>query len=153
MYTRKQIIHIDKEIEYFLRFVKEVDFTPFRTEWRVFDEELGIAGTIDLICSRKDGTFDFYDWKRSRSIIDAEGNVCDSRFYGINGLEHIPDSSYWHYALQQNLYRYIVENCYGLTISNMHLVILHPEYSSYKVIKLPRLDKEIKLIVNNLKKT
>lgn len=148
-----KIIHIDKEIEYFLRFVKEVDFTPFRTEWRVFDEELGIAGTIDLICSRKDSTFDFYDWKRSRSIIDAEGNVCDSRFYGINGLEHIPDSSYWHYALQQNLYRYIVEKCYGLTISNMHLVILHPEYSSYKVIKLPRLDKEIKLIVNNLKKT
>ncbi|MBR5117970.1 MAG: hypothetical protein IK100_04920 [Muribaculaceae bacterium] len=147
-------IYIDKEIEYFLDFVKEVDFTPFRTEWRVFDEELGIAGTIDLICSRKDGTFELYDWKRSRALIDDYGCVCKSNKFdegGINGLEHIPDCSYWHYALQQNLYKKIVEKCYGLKISAMHLVVLHPGYSSYKVIDIPKMPDEIDTIINDLK--
>ena len=149
-----KIIAIDKEIEYFLKFVKDVDFTPFRTEWRVFDEELGMAGTIDLICSRKDGTFEFYDWKRSKSLIDEYGNVCKSNkfdIHGINGLEHIPDCSYAHYALQQNLYKHIVEKCYGLKISAMHLVVLHPEYTSYKVIEIPSLNREIQLITHDLK--
>lgn len=146
-------IYIDKEIEHFQRFVKEVDFTPFRTEWRVFDEELGIAGTIDLICSRNDGTFEFYDWKRSKSLNDVDGNVCNNNKYGIggiNGLEHIPDCSYAHYALQQNLYKYIVEKCYDLKISAMHLVVLHPDYPCYKVIEVPSLNKEIQLIIHDL---
>ena len=69
----------------------------------------------------------------------------------MGGMEHIPDTSYWHYALQQNLYRHIVEKCYGLTVSNMNLVILHPSYSSYKVVRVPRLDDEIQLIVNDLR--
>lgn len=150
-----KIIGINKEIEYFHKFVDEVDFTPFRTEWRVFDEQLGIAGTIDLICSRKDGTFEFYDWKRSKSLIDECGNVCKTNKFdvrGINGMNHIHDCSYWHYALQQNLYKHIVEKCYGLKISAMHLVVLHPEYSNYRVINIPQMDKEIQLIVDNLNK-
>ena len=150
-----KIIGINQEIEYFKRFVKEVDFRPFRTEWRVFDEELGIAGTIDLICSRNDGTHEFYDWKRSKSLIDEFGNVCKSNKFdtrAINGLEHIQDCSYWHYALQQNLYKHIVEKCYGLTISAMHLVVLHPDYSSYRVINVPFMNSEIQTIIKDLKK-
>jgi hypothetical protein len=149
-----KIIAIDKEIEYFHKFVEDVDFTPFRTEWRVFDEELGMAGTIDLICSRKDGTFEFYDWKRSRSLIDEFGQVCKANKFddrGINGLEHIQDCAYWHYAFQQNLYKHIVEKCYGLTISAMHLVVLHPHYSSYRVIDIPQMPNEIKTIISDLK--
>lgn len=148
-----KIIHIDKEIELFLKFVKEVDFTPFRTEWRVMDEELGMAGTIDLTCRLEDGTFEFYDWKRSRSLIDERGNVCKNNRFdacGINGLEHVPDCSYWHYALQQNLYKHIVEKCYGLTISAMHLVVLHNAYDNYYIINIPSLPNEIKHIVNDL---
>ena len=148
-----KIIHIDKEIEYFLKFAEDVDFTPFRTEWRVFDEELGIAGTIDLICSCSDGSFEFYDWKRSKSLIDEYGNVCRTNKFntcGINGLEHIQDCSYWHYALQQNLYKRIVEKCYGLKISAMHLLVLHPDYNRYHIIEIPNMPHEIDYIVNNL---
>ncbi len=147
-----KIISIDKEIEHFLKFVEEIDFTPFRTEWRVYDEDLGIAGTIDLICSREDGTFEFYDWKRSKSIIDEFDNLYDSRYYGINGMGHIQDCSYWHYALQQNLYKHIVEKCYRLKISSMNLVVIHPDYKSYRIVKVPKLDNEIQLIVKDLKK-
>lgn len=150
----EKIIAIDKEIEHFHKFVKEVEFTPFRTEWRVFDEELGMAGTIDLTCSRTDGTFEFYDWKRSRSLIDEYGHVCKASKFddrGINGLEHIQDCAYWHYALQQNLYKHIVEKCYGLTVSAMHLVVLHPGYRSYRVIDIPEMRNEINTIISDLK--
>ncbi len=151
--SEDKILSIDKEIEHFLKFVEEVEFTPFRTEWRVFDEKLGIAGTIDLICSRKDGTFEFYDWKRSKSLLDERGDVCRKNKYdtrGINGLEDIQDCSYCHYALQQNLYKRIVEKCYGLKISAMHLVVIHPKYPSYKVIDIDDLTPEIDIIVNDL---
>lgn len=148
----EKIIAIDKEIEFFHKFVEEVDFTPFRTEWRVFDEEMGMAGTIDLMCSRKDGTYEIYDWKRSRSLIDEQGNECkrnkiDCR--GINGLEHLQDCAYWHYALQQNLYKHIVEKCYGLSISAMRLVVLHPGYSGYKVIEIPNMPGEISVVLKS----
>lgn len=149
-----ETIYLGEEIEQFKRFVNEVKFTPFRTEWRVFDEELGIAGTIDLICSKEDGTFELYDWKRSKSLIDDGGHACvDNRFHtrGINGLEHVPDTSYWHYALQQNLYKYIVEKNYGITISAMHLVVLHPHYNCYHVLEVPPCPREISIIVNKWK--
>lgn len=149
-----KIIDIGTEIEYFKQFVRDVRFTPFRTEWRVFDEELGMAGTIDLIARCDDGTYEFYDWKRSKSLIDETGHVCKSNKFetcGINGLEHIYDCSFWHYALQQNLYKYIVEKCYGLKISAMHLVVLHPHYPTYKIINVPALPDEIDVIVKTLK--
>lgn len=144
-------VYIGKEIELFKRFVKEIDLTPFRTEWRVFDEKLGIAGTIDLVCSKDNGTFELYDWKRSKSLIDELGNVCnDNRFHtrGIDGLEHVPDTSYWHYALQQNLYKYILEKNYGINISAMHLVVLHNHYNRYHLIDIPYCRHEIDIIID-----
>ena len=43
---------------YFLRFLKEVfeprNWVPYRTEWRLFDRDLRIAGTIDLVCGVRD---------------------------------------------------------------------------------------------------
>lgn len=148
-----EIINIEKEIELFKKFVKEVKFTPFRTEWRVFDEKLGIAGTIDLVARCDDGTFELFDWKRSKTLIDNWGYECKTnkfRTCGINGLEHVPDCSYWHYALQQNLYKYILETCYGLKISAMHLVVLHCNYNKYHVINMPTMPFEVEIIVNNL---
>ena len=142
-----QNISIAKEIGYFKNFLSDrPSLKPFRTEWRICDMQYGIAGSIDFICRNED-KFDIYDWKRSKKSSPNE------RIYkhGRNGLSHVPDISYWHYALQQNLYRYIVENNYGLKINKMHIVILHPEFSNYKVYEIPRMDKEINVILNYLK--
>ena len=37
-----------------------------------YDVETKIAGTIDLVCSRNDGTYEIYDWKRSNKIDPTE---------------------------------------------------------------------------------
>lgn len=142
-----EIVDISTEWGLFKEFDSDTEYHPFRTEWRVFDIDAGIAGTIDLLCSRGDGTYEIYDWKRSKRIDPDEENCYAS---GINGLEHMTDTSYSHYCLQQNLYRYILEKNYGLKISRMHLVVLHPELEKYKIVVVPRLDDEIRIIISKL---
>ena len=140
-----KIVFIKDEIDYFKNFLKENPITPFRTEWHIYDLELGIAGTVDLLC-RNGNEFDIFDWKRSRKASPKETIWRN----GINGLDHIPDISFYHYAIQQNLYRYILEKNYGITIKNMSIVILHPIYSNYIKYEIPRMDTEINIIIRHL---
>lgn len=142
----KKTISIEKEFGYFLDFMRNSKVRPFRSEWRIFDEKNKIAGTIDLIC-RNGSQFDIYDWKRS---IKASPNETVWQ-HGINGLEHIPDISFYKYALQQNLYKYILESNYGTKINKMYLIVLHHEYERYVKYEVPRMDKEITIILDSLK--
>ena len=141
----KKTISIEKEFGYFLDFMRDSEVRPFRSEWRIFDEKNKIAGTIDLIC-RNGSQFDIYDWKRSTKASPNE-TVWQ---HGINGLEHIPDISFYKYALQQNLYKYILESNYGIKINKMYLIVLHHEYERYVKYEVPRMDKEITIILNSL---
>lgn len=138
-------VSIDEEISYFKNFLKENPITPFRTEWHIFDMELKIAGTIDLLC-RNGSHFDIYDWKRSRK---ASPNETVWR-NGINGLEHVPDISFYHYALQQNLYKYILEKNYGITVENMYIVVLHPMFGNYQKFIIPNMSREISIIKSHI---
>ena len=139
-------VDISREWGYFLAFDKATTYTPFRTEWRVYDADARMAGTIDLLCSRADGTYEIYDWKRSTKVDPVEQNVWAS---GLYGLEHLTDTSYTHYCLQQNLYRYMLEKNYGIKVSRMNLVILHPDLPTYRVVGIPRMDKEVRTVLNH----
>ena len=141
----KKTVSIEKEFDYFLDFMRDSGVKPFRSEWRIFDEKNKIAGTIDMIC-RNGSQFDIYDWKRSTKASPSAA-VWQ---HGTNGLEHIPDISFYKYALQQNLYKYILESNYGVKINKMHLVVLHSEYGRYVKYEVPRMDKEVSIILNSL---
>lgn len=141
----KKTVSIKKEFGYFIDFMRDTEVKPFRSEWRIFDEKNKIAGTIDLIC-RNGSQFDIYDWKRSTKSSPNE-TVWQ---HGINGLEHVPDISFYKYSLQQNLYKYILENNYDIKINKMYLIVLHPEYERYIKYEVPRMDKEITIILNSL---
>ena len=138
-------VSIDQEISYFKNFLKDNPIVPFRTEWHIFDLEMGIAGTIDLLC-RNGNHFDIYDWKRSRR---ASPNETVWR-NGINGLESVPDISFYHYALQQNLYKYILEKNYGVTIDNMYIVVLHQMFGNYQKYTIPNMSREISIIKSQI---
>ena len=140
-------VDLSKEWQYFENFKNNVQFTPFRTEWCVYDEDVKMAGTIDLICQCSDGTYELYDWKRSKKVDKNERNKWAN---GINGMEHLSDTSYFHYCLQQNLYRHMVESKYGLKISRMNLVVLHPEFKNYYTVPVPRMEREVEIIYNYL---
>ena len=147
---QEEDVDISKEWSFFRKFDRETEYHPFRTEWGIYDETSRIAGTIDLICSCEDGEYEIYDWKRSNKVDPGEANYWSS---GINGLEHLYDTSYVHYCLQQNLYRYIVEKNYGLKIKRMNLVILHPDFEDYRIVPIPKLDREVDIILKAFPQT
>ena len=142
-------VDISKEWSFFKAFDKATTYQPFRTEWCIYDTDARMAGTVDLICARPDGTYELYDWKRSNKVDPNETNAWSS---GIKGLEHLPDTSYYHYCLQQNLYRYMLEKNYGIKISRMNLVVLHPDFTTYKVVPVPVMEREVKVIVDYITK-
>lgn len=115
------------------------DLEPYRLEWPVWALEYKLAGSIDGVFRRKsDGAFFIYDWKRSKEI------KTENRFeFGKGPLSHIPDTNYWQYSLQLNIYRHILETYYGLSIAGMFLVILHPDNETYKRMKVHRLEGEV----------
>ena len=96
-----------------------------------------------MIFEDKNGDLHMMDWKRSKKIRKAAFNNASSNNPII---EHLPDSNYWHYCLQLNTYKRIIEEKYNKKIKSMHLVCLHPnnENKTYQKIKVVDLQEEVK---------
>jgi len=141
-----------KEWNYFLQFVKDhPQLKPYRTEWMIFHDNLKIAGSIDMVYENPDGTLSVYDWKRSKEITKI--NNWDQ--FAINPIIcHLPDANFWHYALQLNTYKKILEEKYGKIVTNLYLVRLHPDNKedSYELLEVPILTKEITDLFEERKK-
>jgi hypothetical protein len=157
------------EIIYFKKFHNDFvacdqpTLRPYRTEWTVFHEEARIAGSIDMVYedldpartvshspsesrtgSRRWGAdpppIVIYDWKRCREITKTHPLF---KFASHPAIEHLPDTNFWHYALQLNIYKYILQTKYNKTVTDLYLVVLHPEAQNYQRIKLPNLQSEV----------
>ena len=131
------------EWEYFINFIRDhPELKPYRTEWMIFDEELKLAGSIDMVYENPDGTLSIYDWKRSKDI----SKVNSWKKFALNPLiSHMPDTNFWHYSLQLNVYRRILKEKYDIDVTELALVVLHPDnYSKdYEVVEVPILDNEL----------
>lgn len=140
------------EYQYFKNFLIDYpDLKPYRTEWTVFHEELKIAGSIDMVYEKPDGHLLIYDWKRCREITKT------SRFEKWGNkecIEHLPDTNFWHYSLQLNTYKAILEDKYNKIVDELYLVCLHPENKNknYQRIKVANLQDEVKDLFNLRKK-
>ncbi len=137
------------EFQYFRRFHADhvEHLEPFRTEWMIFHEEHRLSGSIDIVFRNlDDGTFSIYDWKRSKEIKKTAGGA----FAKTQGIEHLPDSNFWHYSLQLNTYKTILEQKYDMVIRDMFLVCLHPDNpnKSYIKLKVPDLSDEMRELLS-----
>ena len=139
-------IHVDNtsiEYAYFKEFYRDFpELKPYRTEWTVYYEELKLSGSIDMIFENPDGTLQIYDWKRSKGIEhESYGDKCAK----TECINHLPDSNFWHYSLQLNIYRAILEEKYGKTITGLYLICLHPDNQnkSYQRIQAHDLRTEV----------
>jgi len=131
------------EFQYFKQFYEDFkDLKPYRTEWMIYDEELKLSGSIDMVFENPDGTLQIYDWKRSKGF-DYE-SFGDKRAQ-TECIKHLPDSNYWHYCLQLNTYKAILESKYNKKITDLYLVCLHPDNytKTYERVKVQDLQKEI----------
>lgn len=129
------------EYRYFQNFLRENPrLLPFRTEWTIYHEELKIAGSVDMVYENPDGTLLIYDWKRCKEIVKENA-------YGAKALtaciRHLDDTNFWHYALQLNTYKAIIEEKYGRKVVELCLVCLHPNNADYQLIPVPFMEKEM----------
>ena len=145
-YNGLDVVNTSTEYQWFQRFVRDFpELRPYRTEWMVYYEELKLSGSIDMIFENADGTIQIYDWKRCKEITYENG-------FGKTALTpciaDMPDTNFWHYALQLNTYKTILEEKYGKTVTGLYLVCLHPDnpYKSYDRIEVPFLEKEMQLL-------
>jgi very-short-patch-repair endonuclease len=149
----EQVYERTEEFHLFENFVSEHNhIKPFRTEWRIFDEQHHIAGTIDLISENGNG-YEMYDWKRSKKVVSSfNGEPIKNNQWqsGVGQLADIDDTSYNRYCLQQSLYKYILEKNYGLTVSKMFLIVLYPDYDKYYKVEVPYLKDKAEYILKTL---
>ena len=131
------------EYQFFKNFLeKYTDLIPYRTEWTVFHEELKIAGSIDMVFENKDGTLQIYDWKRCKEITKSNSW---NKYSTTECIEHLPDTNYWHYCLQLNIYKYILEKKYNKKVTGLYLICLHPDNkgNNFIRIKVGNLENEL----------
>ncbi len=103
----------------------------YRSEWRIFDEEYAVAGTLDALfqvpSTHQDGKVcvHLYDWKFAREIHlsprCAEDVATDVR------LVHLSNCNFIHYALQLSFYRYLLEKHYDVHVTGMYLLHIRPD--------------------------
>ena len=132
------------EMRYFKRFLADFpELKPYRTEWCVYHEELKISGSIDMIFENPDGTLQIYDWKRCKEI--AFESYGGKQRAITPCISHLQDTNFWHYSLQLNLYKTILETKYDKKITGLYLVCIHPDnpYKKYDRIQVPFLEKEM----------
>ena len=146
-------IYVDEdniEFTYFENFHKneiensQTQLEPYRTEWMVYDKELKLAGSIDMVFIDKNNDLHIYDWKRCKEI--KKDNKWETASLECLEPYDIPNSNFWHYAFQLNIYKYIIEKNYNKTIKSLYLVCLHPNNKKKNYIKLyvPFLTNQIK---------
>lgn len=149
-----------KVVRQFLRFhaahVLAAGLVPFRTEMRLRScNELRLTGTIDALFVASDhpepsGTqgelrLHMKDWKFSKEI--KRDNPYER---GERACAELPNCNFYHYALQQNLYKWLLETYYTdfpfrghtyarVRVVSMQLVVGHDSRDEYELVDVPEL--------------
>jgi ATP-dependent exoDNAse (exonuclease V) beta subunit len=109
----------------------------------IYDEPSKLAGSVDMLFKDQDGLH-IYDWKRCKEITKTN-SFCKTATNPL--IEELPDTNYWHYCLQLNTYKYIIEKNYGYKVNDLYLVALHPDNENYKKIKVVNLQPQVEALV------
>jgi hypothetical protein len=100
----------------------EYDWYP---EVIMYDREIGISGTIDLLLvNRKTGEIHLFDWKTNKKIYKRA-------FGGKKGIHpitaYIDDCNYMHYTIQLSIYQYLLEKNFGVKVKSRQILWLPGE--------------------------
>lgn len=133
----------------YAQMMEQKGYLPFRTEWRIYDQQQRICGSIDMIFSKKDPTtgevtYHMVDWKRSKKITGwgfergCSWGPCRNMFV----------ANLVQYGLQLNSYKYILETNYGIKIASMELVVMHESYTEALVVPLEDREEDIRRMMH-----
>jgi len=125
-------------------YLERVAYLYGKSEYIIYNEDLGIAGQIDLLVKRVDENdnevFDLIDYKTNKAISDKnyDGTMCNKP------IECLEASTLMKYCLQLSLYAYMLERR-GNKIGD--LILVHITENGVKEINVGYLKKEIETMV------
>jgi len=139
--------------------------SPYRTEQIIYDEDYDFAGSVDLQMawlkpkqeennvqvvqehiqaettnSQNIRDIILIDHKRSREI--RYESFGDAMMYPP--LDEFPDTNFFHYTTQLNLYAHILEKHYRVRVVEMYLSIFHPNKENYQLLPVNRRQDLVK---------
>lgn len=104
-----------------------------------------IAGTVDFVGQKRDGSYVIVDWKTSKKLLDQWEKAYGRKAY--YPIEQVDDCEKSKYTLQLNLYKYILEHVYGLRVSSMIIASFQQNYSPYFYTEVDDMgDKVVKIL-------
>lgn len=117
----------------------------FEPEKLVFSERLGLAGSIDCLVTNNDNSYIIFDFKNIKTLKMENA-------FGKTGIiqctKNMPDTNYWHYALQLQLYEILLkaENYVDKNAKFIRELIVFSN-STVKNYRLPNVIKEAKELI------
>jgi len=140
---------------------------PFRTEMRLrTDARTRLTGTSDMLFIPADqlppeecgGVLRIWivDWKISKKIKKEAQYAYGRKMYGV--CQDLDDDARSHYTLQQNVYKYVLQNFYGpgatfkgkryssIKVVGMTLVVLHDSNEYTITVPLPDITHIVEAI-------
>ena len=142
-------------------FMPDTGIAAYRTEFSIYDEDAKLAGQIDCLLKTTDGRYVMVDWKRvnptpRRPNQPPELLGPDQRAFnnecGVAGMacEKLPNTSFWHYVVQQRLYANILSKHYDIEVDSSWLLQMHPALGNdAHAVEVPRIDAVIDQIMSD----
>lgn len=118
----KEQVAIDFIYDYFV----SGKLTPIESELIVYDTKKGLAGQIDCLAKKPDGTIVMLDWKTNKELNDT--GFAGQRMK--QPYTHLQDCNLNHYAMQLDTYKSM---CKEYDIKKTFIV--HIGFDKYKVIE------------------
>jgi ATP-dependent exoDNAse (exonuclease V) beta subunit len=123
--STEEVVQVDS-------FMKDWKHEPVKLEYKIYDEDSGIAGTLDCLAKGDDNKYYLYDWKSNE---DLEKPSFGNKF--LSPIERLDLTSLNTYTLQLSLYSYILEKNLGIDIEECYVVHFNKNLENYKIYNLP----------------
>lgn len=149
-------VEFQQFLEWQKSFMPGEGLQPYRTEFSIWSKEALLAGQIDCLMVTKDGRYVMVDWKRcdpkpKRPKQPLEPLGPDQRAFGgetgTGPCAELPNTSFWHYVVQQRVYTYLLETYYDIKVDSSWLVQLHPALPRAHCVEVPRIDDVIEAMM------
>ena len=117
------------------------------SEIRLFNENYGIAGTLDMIEDHGDNEVSIHDIKTNKKL--QKYSPFKNRM--LEPFSYWHDCNFNHYTFQLNLYSEILETL-GYWVKNLNLYYCNPQTEEIEIHPIKFIPKETKRIIEEYKK-
>ena len=125
---------------------------PHRTELCVYgcDAERRpiIAGQIDFVASKKDGSYVIIDFKRTDHNLRYDAFAFGRKMQGV--LNGYASNDHIRYSFQTSIYSLLFSDLTGKPVTEKWLLQVHPNLDSYNLIKCTNFEAEAKQMLLSL---